>query len=123
MAPTGDRAVRIDFSAVADSLAVVDLISGDVRSIRLESRLVGCYLWQDAAHVLCGVRFADEEDGPNLGHLTRINLDSGDTFTFGSFLFSEPAVSDDGLTVALDAGEQPAQLWRGETLAVFDYLL
>lgn len=109
--------------AGGDQAAVLSIAGGTEQNLALPGRLVGCYVWQDELNVLCGIRYDDEEDGPNLGHLTRLNAVTGLATVLDDegWLLSKPAVSPDRGIIAYDGGpEGLVYLRSGDQTQLFD---
>ena len=110
-----------DFEASRNQVLIVDLSDDSQRVIELPGRMVGCFIWQSETHLLCGIRFEEEEDAPDLGHLTRIGVEDGTVqiIEYERWLFSPPAVSPDGQTIAFDGSGQEVFLWQDGAVEPF----
>lgn len=110
-----------DFEASRTQVSIVDLRDDSQHSFELPGRLVGCFVWQSETHLLCGIRFEEEEDAPDLGHLTRIGVEDGTVQIIERerWQVSPPAVSPDGQTIAFDGSGIGIFLWQDGAVEPF----
>jgi hypothetical protein len=119
LSPWGDAGIPVAPEATNLQLPMLDLGSGESKLIDLPGRLVSCFDWLDGSRVLCGLRAESEDDGPNLGHLSLIDIRSEAVSQLDPdhWMISPPAASPDGTLVAFERTGEP-QLWReDETIA------
>lgn len=120
----------VDFASAepprgAQTIRVVDLSNESAinQNIPIDMRLAGCYGWQNDGVLLCGIRYPYEEDTPNLGHLARVDANTGqvEVLQIEKYTFSPPAASADGRKIAYDTGNNEMMLWQDGESTPFDF--
>lgn len=120
--PAASIAVTIDYGQPAQPLLVRYLPGDVVETLPFAGgRFVACFGWESDNALLCGVRYDAEEDSPNFGYLTRVDVIDGsvDILDAQNTLFSAPALGDGQILVSF--GDGPAALWRNGTREPFDW--
>jgi hypothetical protein len=101
-APDGAHAVYMDDDR---HLWLVDLADGSERQLAEGTDLSWLHLWGDAHTLLLGVFLsATESEGPSIGHVATLDIDSGELQIIeGEYLsLGRPAMAPDGQSVAYD---------------------
>ncbi|HRQ41592.1 MAG TPA: hypothetical protein PLD25_27040 [Chloroflexota bacterium] len=101
-APDAARAVYLDDER---RLWLVDLASGSERQLAADITLSWLHVWGDAHTLLLGVYLsAAEGEGPSIGHVAMLDIDSGELQIIEEEYLSlgRPAMASDGQSVAYD---------------------
>jgi len=101
-APDGAHAVYMDDDR---HLWLVDLADGSERQLAEGTDLSWLHLWGDAHTLLLGVFLsATESEGPSIGHVATLDIDSGELQIIEEEYLSlgRPAMAPDGQSVAYD---------------------